>query len=37
MAKDQRAFAEAIYNQQMGWGPCQQALEKKANRTGQFE
>jgi hypothetical protein len=41
MAKDQRAFAEAIYNQQMGWGPCQQLLESQANRklnkTGEYE
>jgi hypothetical protein len=32
MAKAQRAFTEAIYNQQMGWGPYQQALEQAANQ-----
>ena len=41
MAKQQKTFSEAIYNQQMGWGPCQAALEqqvkRKLNRTGEFE
>jgi hypothetical protein len=41
MATQQKAFAEAIYNQQMGWGACEQALEQHANRqlnkTGEFE
>jgi hypothetical protein len=37
LAKQQKEFAESIYNQQMGWGPCQQALENKANKTGEFE
>jgi hypothetical protein len=40
LAKQQRAFAEVIYSQQMGWGPCQEAIEMAANqknRTGEFE
>jgi hypothetical protein len=41
MAAQQKAFAQAVYDQQMGWGPYQQALENQAqrkyNRTGEFE
>jgi hypothetical protein len=41
MATQQKAFAEAVYNQQMGWGSYQQQLESQANRkqnkTGEFE
>ena len=42
LAKELRAYSEAIYNQQMGWGPCQQALEQaannpKLNKTLEFE
>ena len=41
MAKQQKAFAESIYQSQMGWGPCQVLLEQQANRklnkTGEFE
>ncbi len=41
LASQQKAFAQAIYDQQMGWGAFEQALENKANRkqnkTGEFE
>ena len=41
MANQQKAFAQVIYDQQMGWGARQQAEEMKANRplnqTGEYE
>lgn len=41
MATQQKQYAEAIYNTQMGWGRCQQNLESQANgklnNTGEFE
>ncbi len=41
MATQQKAFAQAIYDQQMNQTPCQQMLEgrgqRRLNRTGEFE
>ena len=41
MAREQRAFAQAVYDAQMGWDAQQKAIEafsnRKLNRTGEFE
>lgn len=41
LATQQKQFAQALYDQQMGWGACEQKLEMQANRkqnkTGVFE
>ena len=41
MAREQRAFAQAVYDNQMGWDAQKQAIEaasnNKLNRTGEFE
>jgi hypothetical protein len=31
LSKELRAFSQAVYDQQMGWGPRQQAIEKATN------
>lgn len=41
MARTQLAFAQSIYDAQMGWDDQQQTLEEcaqpKTNKTGEFE
>jgi hypothetical protein len=42
LSKELRAYTQAVYDQQMGWGPCQKAIEeaansRKPNKTFQFE
>lgn len=41
MAREQRAFAQSVYDAQMGWDAQMKATEmcaqRKHNRTGEFE
>lgn len=41
MAREQRSFAQSVYDSQMGWSAYQRTLEQQANRklnkTGEFE
>lgn len=41
MADEQARFSQAVYDQQMGWGPCQKAIEMygqdKKNKNLEFE
>lgn len=41
MAAQQKQYAEAVYNAQMGWDACQIEKEinanRKLNKTGEFE
>jgi hypothetical protein len=42
LSRELRAFSQALYDTQMGWGGCQQQLEqqaqtRKSNRTYEFE
>ena len=41
MAEEQAKFTQAVYDQQVGWGPCQRAIEihsqDKKNKNLEFE
>lgn len=41
MAEEQAKFTQAVYDQQVGWGPCQRAIEMhsqdKKNKNLEFE
>lgn len=37
MAEEQAKFTQAVYDQQMGWGPCQKAVETYGQRNKSLE